>query len=67
MNIRRILRGFQAATGIKVNFSKSRLVGVGIDANVTLMCANLISCRADSFPSLYLGLPLGDKFNSVAL
>lgn len=65
LNIRRILRGFQAAAGLKVNFNKSRLFGVGVDAAVTERCAELISCRTDYLPSL--GLPLGDKLNSVAI
>lgn len=67
LSIRRILRGFQIAARLKVNFNKSRLFRVGIDAATTERCAEMISCMTDSFPSLYLGLPLGDKLNYVTV
>lgn len=38
-------------TSLKVNFSKNRLYGIGVDDKVTSRCARVISCRTDVFPS----------------
>ncbi|XVE89968.1 hypothetical protein DITRI_Ditri20bG0039100 [Diplodiscus trichospermus] len=64
-NVKRVLRCFQVISGLKINFSKSRLVGVGVDRQVVEVWASNIYYKVDSLPIVYLGLPLGVRGNSV--
>ncbi|GJX81572.1 hypothetical protein Tco_0331053 [Tanacetum coccineum] len=59
MNLSRILTCFHLASGLKVNFNKSKLYGVGV-CNVELnSLASIVGCIAAQFPCTYLGLPIG--------
>ncbi|GJX68153.1 RNA-directed DNA polymerase, eukaryota [Tanacetum coccineum] len=59
MNLSRILTCFHLASGLKVNFNKSKLYGVGV-SNVELnSLASTVGCIAAQFPCTYLGLPIG--------
>ena len=77
VNMGRILRCFQLISGLKINFGKSRLSGIGVDEQVLQIWADLLHCSIESLPCNYLGLPLGanprskniwqpviDRFNS---
>ena len=54
-----LLRVFSAATGLKVNYSKSCLMPVNIDEQRLQHLANTFGCATGSLPFTYLGLPLG--------
>ncbi|CAN1815396.1 Putative ribonuclease H protein At1g65750 [Linum perenne] len=54
---------FECITGLKVNLHKSSLFAIGDVPNAVQLAA-LIGCRLDSFPTTYLGLPLGARANS---
>ncbi|GKD51406.1 putative RNA-directed DNA polymerase [Tanacetum coccineum] len=59
MNLSRILTCFHLSSGLKVNFNKSKLYGIGV-SNVELnSLASTIGCLASQFPCIYLGLPIG--------
>lgn len=62
-NLCRILRCFHLASGLKVNFSKSKLYGVGVNFSETTRLASYLCCQASKFPCIYLGLPLGANMN----
>ncbi|GKB40902.1 putative RNA-directed DNA polymerase, eukaryota, reverse transcriptase zinc-binding domain protein [Tanacetum coccineum] len=50
---------FHLAFGLKVNFNKSKLFGVGV-SNIELnVIASSLGCLASQFPCSYLGLPIG--------
>ncbi|MCH89771.1 LINE-1 reverse transcriptase like, partial [Trifolium medium] len=58
-SMKAILRWFKLVSGLKVNFSKSRLCGVNVP-NLFLQGATLfLHCKIGSFPFIYLGLPVG--------
>lgn len=57
--IKRILRCFQLVSGLKINFHKSFVCGVGVPTQVVMECASRLNCKSQSLPFLYLGLPLG--------
>ncbi|GJY68496.1 RNA-directed DNA polymerase, eukaryota, partial [Tanacetum coccineum] len=63
-NLVRILSWFQDASGLKVNLSKSRLYGIGVDINEVINVANSINCQHDSIPFCYLGLPVGKNIRN---
>nr|GEU83518.1 cytochrome P450 [Tanacetum cinerariifolium] len=61
-NLSRILTCFHLASGLKVNFNKSNLFGVGV-SNIELnVIASSLGCLASQFPCSYLGLPVAWEF-----
>lgn len=58
-NLARVLRCFQVASGLKVNFNKSRVFGIGVDEQEVLRGAAPLGCKPDSLPFTYLGVPVG--------
>lgn len=52
--------------GLKVNFSKSELIGVGAEEGM-LHLADIMGCKVGSLPASYLGLPLCVRSSSKAL
>lgn len=60
-NLSRVLRCFQVALGLKVNFNKSRIFGIGVDIpDVTRWVAPL-GRQPASLPFTYLGVPVGSN------
>ncbi|KAL4303283.1 hypothetical protein GQ457_10G018990 [Hibiscus cannabinus] len=58
-NVQRILFFFQACSGLQINFGKSSLVAVGVEADLVEEVASLLRCEVGSLMFMYLGLPLG--------
>jgi len=61
-----VLRGFEMASGLKVNFYKSCLMGINLDANFMEMACNFLNCSQGSFPFRYLGLSVGGNSGRVS-
>jgi hypothetical protein len=57
--MRAILSLFEDLSGLKVNFSKSQLVGVNIAGSWLSEAAMVLNCKVGSIPFMYLGLPIG--------
>ncbi|GMI72472.1 hypothetical protein HRI_000916500 [Hibiscus trionum] len=66
-NVKRVLRVFELASGLKINLSKSKIFGLNVDSSSLIAWANSVGCSIGQFPSSYLGLPLGVNRNSPAL
>ncbi|GKE50488.1 putative RNA-directed DNA polymerase, eukaryota, reverse transcriptase zinc-binding domain protein, partial [Tanacetum coccineum] len=62
-NLSRILTCFQLASGLKVNYNKSKLFGIGVSTVELESLASTIGCLASQFPCTYLGLPIGAKMS----
>ena len=56
---------FEVILGLKVNLDKSELIPVCNVDNVEELASEL-GCTVGSLPSLYLGMPLGAPFKSMA-
>ena len=56
--LKNILQAFSEATGLKINYSKSTLVPIHMDAGLAADCVTIMGCAHQSFPQNYLGLPL---------
>lgn len=52
---------FEAMSGMKINYSKSEAITVGMDGDEGQKVADLLNCSKGSFPISYLGLPCADK------
>lgn len=59
VTLKRILRCFQMVSGLKINLSKSYLVGVGCSEENIQILATRLHCRKGSLPCQYLGLSIG--------
>jgi len=57
-----ILHPFAAMSGLKVNFHKSKLVGMNISRSWSLEAAVVLNCKIATLPIVYLGLPVGGDF-----
>jgi hypothetical protein len=61
--LKAILRGFEMAFGLKVNFWKSGLIGLNVPPTFMEMATTFLNCRFGSLPFKYLGLPIGANPN----
>lgn len=59
--LRCVLHCFKVVSGLKLNLGKSNLFSIGEVPNLDQLAADL-ECKQGSFPSSYLGLPLGVKY-----
>lgn len=64
--LRVILLAFEAISGLHINFSQSKLFLVNEVQNIQFL-ADILRCSIGSFPTTYLGLPLGAKSTSVSI
>ncbi|GJU73335.1 putative RNA-directed DNA polymerase, eukaryota, reverse transcriptase zinc-binding domain protein [Tanacetum coccineum] len=55
----RIFTCFYLASGLKVNYNKSKLFGIGVTNLELNSIANSIGCQPSLLPCIYLGLPIG--------
>ncbi|XP_071713597.1 uncharacterized protein [Rutidosis leptorrhynchoides] len=53
------------AEGLKVNYNKSLVYGLGVTKIEVENLASRIGCRVGEFPFTYLGLPIGRNMNRV--
>ncbi|KAJ0466748.1 putative RNA-directed DNA polymerase [Helianthus annuus] len=65
INVVRILRVFYMCSGLKINFSKSNLFGIGTEAWEVELFATRVGCKADMLPFKYLGLTVGANMNKI--
>lgn len=61
-----ILWSFQLTSGLKINFSKSQLCGIGVSEEELQLFANILDCKIVELPIKYLGLPLGANPKRIA-
>ncbi|XP_028076768.1 uncharacterized protein LOC114278826 [Camellia sinensis] len=59
LTIKRILRCFEIISGLKINFQKNGVRGVGLSEECVKIFASRLNCTYHKLPLKYLGLPLG--------
>ncbi|XP_071713279.1 uncharacterized protein [Rutidosis leptorrhynchoides] len=64
-NLINLLKCFELSSGLKVNFNKSCLYGVGVPPSEVELMASRMGCKAGKLPFVYLGLPIGTRMNNV--
>ncbi|GJT71753.1 hypothetical protein Tco_1031039 [Tanacetum coccineum] len=60
VSIVHVLKCFFLASGLKINVSKSKLMGIGVGTGVVERAANVVGCSTLSTPFTYLGVKVGD-------
>lgn len=66
-SIKTILRMFELASKLKVNFFKSCFGAIGVDGRVVERYANLLNCKTHILPFVHLGLHIGRNPRKVEL
>jgi len=64
--MRAILLLFEKLSGLKVNFSKSHLVGVNVASSWLTEAASVLNCNVGSIPFVYLGMPIGGNVRHLS-
>jgi hypothetical protein len=57
--IKTLLRSFELVSGLKINFVKSKLYGVNVASTFLTAGSAFLSCRSESIPFKFLGIPVG--------
>jgi hypothetical protein len=57
--LKALLKAFELASGLKVNYFKSCLIGINVPRDFLEMACNFLNCTEGSLPFNYLGLPIG--------
>ncbi|GKV09632.1 hypothetical protein SLEP1_g21103 [Rubroshorea leprosula] len=57
--VKAIMRTFELASGLKINFGKSHLMGVGVEERWLTEMAYRLHCKEEELPFKYLGIPVG--------
>lgn len=58
-SIKYMLHGFELSYGLAVNFHKSRVIGVNIDAVFMKATYEFLSRAVSNVPFSFLGIPIG--------
>ncbi|KAJ9566895.1 hypothetical protein OSB04_002861 [Centaurea solstitialis] len=64
-NLLLLLKCFKEVSGLKVNFQKSKLLGIGVSLEEVQYQASECGCGWSSLPITFLGLPLGHNMNRI--
>ena len=57
--LKSVLNSFSLATGLQINFHKSSMYPINVEASVASALAACFGCQLGSMPFTYLGLPVG--------
>lgn len=58
-SMKAILRCFELVSGLRVNFHKSRVIGINVEQQFQHDAAMFLNCKSGKIPFKYLGLPIG--------
>ena len=59
LTLKAILRGFELASGLKINFHKSKLAGINVQSGSIGCYTKTLNCKQMEVPFNYLGLEVG--------
>ncbi|GKV37224.1 hypothetical protein SLEP1_g45281 [Rubroshorea leprosula] len=65
--IKSIMRTFELSSGLKINFGKSQLIGIGVEDNWRKKMAYKLCCKEGEIPFNYLGIPIGGNHKRIAM
>lgn len=57
--LKMVLRSFELASGLKINFHKSSIIGANVDERFLHGSSNFLNCSIRHIPFKFLGLPTG--------
>ncbi|KAJ9557691.1 hypothetical protein OSB04_012305 [Centaurea solstitialis] len=66
VNVIKILKCFNAVSGLKVNLDKCSIFGIGVPEQEVVDWARVIGCGKGTLPLFYLGLPVGSSIKRLS-
>lgn len=66
INVCRLLRCFELASDLRINFQKSCVHSVGVSDDVGKNISNILHCEMGSLPFNYLCIPLGANLQRIS-
>ncbi|GKB63320.1 reverse transcriptase domain, reverse transcriptase zinc-binding domain protein [Tanacetum coccineum] len=60
-----ILKCFEEVSGLRINFNKSKLYGIGVNDVEVIEMSRWMRCGIGEFPFTYLGLPTGENMRRI--
>jgi hypothetical protein len=57
-NLKWVLTCFEQVSGMKINYSKSEFIPIGLEDSDIALYSNILGCAVGHFPIKYLGIPL---------
>ncbi|GKC38993.1 kinase-like domain, beta-lactamase/transpeptidase-like protein [Tanacetum coccineum] len=60
-----ILRCFEEVSGLRVNYNKSKLYGIGVTERELSEMASWMGCGVGDYPFTYLGLPIDENMRRI--
>ncbi|GKV24334.1 hypothetical protein SLEP1_g33961 [Rubroshorea leprosula] len=61
-----ILRTFDLVSGLKINFNKSLIIGIGVEEEWLDKMAWIMCCKKGNLPFKYLGIPIGGSCRKIS-
>ncbi|GLT87928.1 hypothetical protein SLE2022_059790 [Rubroshorea leprosula] len=61
-----ILRTFELVLGLKINFNKSLIIGIGVEEEWLDKMAWIMCCKKGNLPFKYLGIPIGGSCRKIS-
>nr|XP_043629760.1 uncharacterized protein LOC122601047 [Erigeron canadensis] len=65
--ISKAFKFFYYISGLKINFEKSSIIGIGVEIGEVNQMAHEFGCKAESLPFKYLGIPIGGSPKRIAI
>jgi len=65
VTMKAILRGFELASGLKINLHKSKIAGVNVNRNAMVCYAKTLNCAKMAVSFMYLGLEVGGNLRKT--
>jgi hypothetical protein len=65
--LKAILHGFELASGLKVNFYKSSIMGVNVSSDFLGVAERFLHCIIGSIHFIYLGLHVGENHRKLVV
>ncbi|GJX99908.1 RNA-directed DNA polymerase, eukaryota [Tanacetum coccineum] len=66
ITIANVLKCFYLASGLKINFHKSKLMGVGVNLDEVNRAASMVGCSTFTSPFKYLGVKVGGNMSRIS-
>jgi hypothetical protein len=66
INLKFLLYCFEWMSGLRINYHKSEVFGLGVDEQEQSRIASMLNCQKGHLPITYLGIPIADSHLGVA-
>lgn len=66
MVIKAILRSFELASCLIINYTKSNVIGINIEEHLLKVASVLFACSIRKIPFKFLGIPIGANLRKLS-